>query len=65
MHRQGATDPAENAAEAEGDQPLPHHADADRARRHLVLAGRLQAIAARRPLVGQRQDDGGSRPECR
>ena len=65
MHRQGAADPAEHAAEAEGDQPLPHHADADRARRHLVLARRLQAVAARRPFVGQRQDHGGAGPERR
>ena len=65
VHRQRAADPTEDPADAERDQSLPHHADPDRASRHLVLARRLQAIAARGPLERQREDHGRARPEPR
>ncbi len=50
VHRQRAADPAQHPADAERDQSLPHHADSDRARRHLVLA-RSPAGDSRRPTI--------------
>ena len=57
VHRERAADPAEHPAEREGRQSLSHHADPDRAGGDLIFTGRLQAVAARRPLEGQRDDD--------